>query len=450
MNKPDKPPVTRIAPSPTGLFHIGTARTALFNWLYAQKHGGTFIIRIEDTDKVRSKPEYEKNILDGLEWLGLHADTIIRQSERVSIHKTYIEKLLESGHAFVSKEEKKVDEDGKEMRSEVIRFKNPGGTLTFHDEIRGLITFDTTELGDFVIAKSTDEPLYHLAVVVDDIEMGITHVIRGEDHISNTPRQVLLYRALGIEPPVYAHLPLILAPDRSKMSKRHGAVSIDDYRTQGYVKEALINFLGLLGFNPGDDREIYSLNEFVDVFSLDRIQKGGAIFDINRLKWFNRHYLRANNDEFFLSQLSAADARFESARVHTPLLASIVRERVELQADITNLATNGDLAYVHTRPQVAVSGLSWKGTQTSETIATHLKKVKELLCSLEKSEMSIEKIKAAIWPYAEEVGRGDVLWPLRYSLTGLDKSPDPFTVIALLGIPESIERIDAALHLCGE
>jgi len=209
--------VTRIAPSPTGVLHVGTARTALFNYLYAKQNNGKFIVRIEDTDKERSTKEFEKDILDSLEWLGLDHDEFYRQSERGEIYRKYIEKLTEEGKAYISKEEAK--EEG--QRSEVIRFKNPNKEIIFEDLVRGEISFDTTELGDFIIAKSVDEPLYHLAVVVDDHEMGVTHIFRGEDGISNTPRQILIQDAIGAQRPKYAHLPLILGPDKSKLSKRY-------------------------------------------------------------------------------------------------------------------------------------------------------------------------------------------------------------------------------------
>ncbi|MEK7506432.1 MAG: glutamate--tRNA ligase, partial [Patescibacteria group bacterium] len=213
------PVITRFAPSPTGNLHVGSARTALFNYLFTKKHGGTFLLRIEDTDKERSKKEFEDDILHGLSWLGISYDgEIVRQSERTVLYKTYLERIVASGAAYEAEENK--DKTGK-----VIRFKNPNKTVAFHDLIRGDISFDTAELGDFVVAKDKETPLYHLAVVVDDHEMGITHVIRGEDHISNTPRQILIQEAIGAKRPLYAHIPLILAPDRSKLSKRHGAVS---------------------------------------------------------------------------------------------------------------------------------------------------------------------------------------------------------------------------------
>ncbi|KKS78977.1 MAG: Glutamate-tRNA ligase [Candidatus Azambacteria bacterium GW2011_GWE1_42_9] len=271
--------ITRFPPSPTGNFHVGSARTALFNFLFARKNNGKFILRIEDTDKTRSKKEFEDNIFESLEWLGLKYDEFYRQSDRGKIHRTYIEKMLDDGSIY-------------EAEDKIIRFKNPNKKVKFNDLVRGEIEFDTTELKDFIIAKSVDEPLYHLAVVIDDFESNITHVIRGEDHISNTPRQILIQETISAPRPIYAHLPLILAPDRSKLSKRkHGeSVSLDYYRNKGYSPEAMINYLALLGWNPGTEQEIFTLPELINVFDFSRVHKGGAIFDEKKLAWVNRKH----------------------------------------------------------------------------------------------------------------------------------------------------------------
>ena len=268
-----------MAPSPTGNFHVGGARTALFNFLFAKQNNGKFILRIEDTDKERSKKEFEDDIFESLEWLGLKYDEFYRQSERGEIYRNYVEKMLNNDSVY-------------EAEDKVIRFRNPNKKIKFNDLVRGEIEFDTTELKDFVIAKSVDEPLYHLAVVIDDFESGITHVIRGEDHISNTPRQILIQEAIGAPRPLYAHLPLILAQDRSKLSKRkHGeSVSLDYYRHKGYSRDAIINYLALLGWNPGTEQEIFTLPELINVFDLERVHKGGAIFDEKKLAWVNRKH----------------------------------------------------------------------------------------------------------------------------------------------------------------
>jgi glutamyl-tRNA synthetase len=303
--------ITRFPPSPTGLLHVGGARTALFNYLYAKQHGGKFILRIEDTDHERSKKEYENEIVESLRWLGIVWDNaeVWRSSERGETYQSYLTKLIDSGAAYVSREPEKratppppaslgapphEKEEGKMV--EVVRFRNPNKRVGWKDMIRGDVSFDTTELKDFVIARSVSEPLYHLAVVVDDFEMGITHIIRGEDHISNTARQMLIQEALGAPAPRYAHLPLVLAADRSKLSKRKHAelASLAHYRSQGISPEAMVNFLALLGWHPSesDASEVLSLSDLLREFRLERVQKGGAVLDVNKLNWLNRQYLK--------------------------------------------------------------------------------------------------------------------------------------------------------------
>ncbi|MEK7461698.1 MAG: glutamate--tRNA ligase family protein [Patescibacteria group bacterium] len=278
--------ITRFPPSPTGPLHIGNVRTALFNYLFARQNGGDFVVRIEDTDRVRSKKEYEESMLESLKWLGFERDgELWHQSERTEIYKSHLNKLIQINKAYISTET-----EGENR--EVVRFRNPNKQMVFEDLVRGKVEFDTTELGDFIIAKNLNEPLYHLAVVVDDFEAEITHVIRGEDHISNTPRQILIQEAIDAPRPIYAHLPLILAPDRSKLSKRkHGeSVSLDYYRQKGYLPVAIINYLALLGWNPGTEQEIFTLDELINVFDFSKVHKGGAIFDEKKLAWVNRKH----------------------------------------------------------------------------------------------------------------------------------------------------------------
>jgi glutamyl/glutaminyl-tRNA synthetase len=288
--------IVRFPPSPTGNLHIGTARTLLFNYLFARKQGGKIVMRFEDTDKERSRKEFEENILDGLKWLGIGFDEgPLRQTERGEVYKKYLQKMLDEGSAYVSQEMEGDPTSPRLQRArskEVIRYKNHNKVIKFEDAVRGEIEFDTTELKDFVIAKSLEEPLYHFAVVVDDHEMGVTHVIRGEDHISNTPRQILIQEAIGATRPVYAHIPLILAPDRSKLSKRHGATAVSEYREKGYLPEAMVNYLALLGWNPGTEQEIFTMEELIKEFDLKKIQKGGAIFDEKKLQWVNKEHIK--------------------------------------------------------------------------------------------------------------------------------------------------------------
>ncbi len=434
-----------MAPSPTGHLHIGTARTALFNYLFAKKHGGTFILRTEDTDKERSRPEYETEIIEGLTWLGLSWDGFFRQSERSLIYRGYLEKAIADGKAYLSKEESKM-RPGETV--EVVRLKNPNTVITFTDEIRGEITFDTTELGDFVIARSLDDALYHFTVVVDDHEMEVTHVIRGEDHISNTPRQILIQEAIGAARPVYAHLPLILAPDRSKLSKRHGAVMLGEYRGQGFLAPAIVNYLGLLGWNPGTDRELFTLDDLVSAFDLSGIQKGGAVFDIEKLKWFNKEHLKTLTDEAFLAYVRErmtpevvalpqwSEERFER-------LMPTIRERISVGAEVTDECTRGEYNFAFTAPVPDPALIMWKNDESPRTTLPRLQKLAELVARMPEN-LSVEDIRGYIWDYALEAGKGEVLWPLRTALTGRERSPDPFTVIHIIGSAEAYNRIKVA------
>ncbi len=427
--------VTRIAPSPTGKLHIGTARTALFSYLFAKKNNGKFILRIEDTDKERSKKEYEDNILEGLEWLGLdYEKPMYRQSERTEIYKEYIKKLIDSGTAYVSKEEPK-EEGG---RTEVIRFKNPNTKIKFTDVILGEIEVDTTDLKDFVIAKDLDTPLFHLTVVIDDGLMGITHVIRGQDHVPNTPRQILILEALGFQRPVYAHIPLILSPDKSKMSKRHGATSVAEFRELGYLPEALINFIAFLGWNPGTEQEIFSMDDLIKEFSLEKIQKGAAVFNQEKLDWFNREWIKTKFTDTFAIEMICKKLGV-SEELAKRALPTVV-ERLTKYSDLDN---QEEFGFYTKLPDFDSANLIWKKSDKEKTL-TYLKKAKELLEDADFT--SAETIKSAVWDYAESVGRGDFLWPMRYSLSGKDKSPDPFTLAYIFGKDETISRISRALE----
>lgn len=445
--------ITRFPPSPTGYLHIGRARTALFNYLFARHNSGTMVFRVEDTDKERSKKEYEDNIIECLKWLGITYDSgPFRQSERNEIYKKYLRQMIDSGHAYVSTE---VVEEGR--RSEVIRFKNPNKKVTFTDLIRGDIEFDTTDLKDFIIAKSVEEPLYHLAVVVDDFLMGVTHIIRGEDGISNTPRQILIQEAIGAPRPLYAHIPLILAPDKSKLSGRHGAVSVTEYRNQGFLPEAVVNYLALLGWNPGTDQELFGADELVKVFDLSKVQKSGAVFDVEKLKWFNRQYIVKLSDVDFVSH--AAPFLPEWIGTSGSLmkkLVPILRAKIATFAEISPLfVPGGELAFVAGIQKYSTDMLLWKKNPSREEAREHLVAVRKIFDDIpeipDNSDQAFDaaSVKAALWPYAEAKGKGDVLWPLRVSLSGQEKSPDPFIIAEILGKQESQKRIDAALALLG-
>lgn len=437
--------VTRMAPSPTGHLHVGTARTALYNYLFARRHNGKFILRSEDTDKARSTKESEDEILEGLSWLGLSWDEFYRQSERASIYRGYLERLVEEGTAYLSKEESR--QTAGEM-VEVVRLRNPNKVVEFSDMVRGQISFDSTELGDFVIARSLDDALYHFTVVVDDHEMGVTHVIRGEDHISNTPRQILIQEAIGATRPQYAHLPLILAPDRSKLSKRNGTVEVAQYRADGFLKESLVNYLAFLGWNPGTDKELYTLIELIQDFDIDGIQKGGAIFNMDKLKWFNKEHIRElENEAFFdivLSRLPhhlRSFPQFSSERVQR--LLPLIKERISVLNEITTEAENGEYDFAFKEPVVDPLMLKWKNDTTLKDALPRLQKCAELIATL--PEVSApEEVKLALFDYANEVGKGEVLWPLRVALTGRERSPDPFSVVYVIGSAEAYKRVGNA------
>lgn len=432
--------VTRMAPSPTGVMHIGTARTALFNYLYAKQHNGKFILRIEDTDKERSLPEYEEDILNSMQWLGLEFDEKYRQSERTEIYKKYLKELIDKDLAYVSEET-----EGKSKS--VIRFRNPGQVVKFQDEIRGEISFDTTELGDFVIAKDLDTPLYHLAVVVDDHEMGITHIIRGEDGISNTPRQILIQRAIGAIQPVYAHLSLILATDKTKLSKRHGAVSINEFKKEGYLKESLINFLAFLGWNPGTEKELYSMQELLSDFNINKVSKSGAVFNKEKLNWFNLEYLRNLSDKDFLTYIKEinSDSIINIPEDDLLKIKKLITEKSSNYQEIKELFENGEFNFMKENIEYDISKLNWKD-QDPEISKNHLNKILELLQNLNESDFKAEKIKDLIWDYATKQGRGNVLWPMRYALSGQDRSPDPFVLSEILGKKKTFDRMNQAIH----
>ena len=434
------PIITRFAPSPTGFLHIGNYRTAVFAYLYAKKLGGKFILRIEDTDKERSKQEFADNILESLAWLGLSYDELFIQSKNVDSHTKYLQKIIDEGNAYISKEEAK---DGSGVMRELVRFKNKGEVIIFEDAIRGSIETDTTDLGDFVLARSVTEPLFHFAVVVDDHEEGVTHVIRGEDHIANTPRQILIRKALGFSIPVYAHLPLVLSEDRTKLSKRKGALPVTAYREMGYLPQTLLNFMAFIGWNPGGEQEIYSLDELVGLFDLSRIHKGGAIFNKEKLAWMNKEHMRLQNEEDQL--ISVQPYMKEYNEVLLKKLLPIIIDRISAYGELTSIEEQ-EFRFFIRRPEIAkelLEKIIWKDKDLHEA-KMHLVAVKAILVSTDFS--SVFLIKDAIMPYAEEQGKGNVLWPLRMTLSGQEKSVDPFTICYILGKDEIFTRINAVCN----
>jgi nondiscriminating glutamyl-tRNA synthetase len=483
-------PRVRIAPSPTGLLHIGTARSALFNALFAKKYSGTFVLRIEDTDVSRSDPKFEKDIVEGLMWLGIIADEgptqggpfgPYRQSERQTIYSDHIRILKERGAiypCFCSKEELEADRKTLELtgkppvyigrcrdrkstdeeiatfireqgREPIYRFRTPQESITFHDLVRGDVAFDAVLFGDFAVTRGLETPLYNLAVVIDDLTMKITHVIRGEDHISNTPKQILLFRAFEQTPPLFAHLPLLLNADRTKLSKRKNAVSVNDYRAHGYLPEAMINFLALLGWNSKTDQEYFSFDELARAFDLSGVQKGGAIFSVERLNWFNAHYLKQRSVQEFISLATPfLERKGDSLQTLLPpqqiQWARIEQERVKRLDEVgeeTQFVFLEALDYV---PSLLIWKKSDQPTAKASLIAVlgwiETRPAEDL------GDAALLEAQIKKWIAAQSFTPGEVLWPLRVSLTGKERSPSPFDALSVLGKQRSIARVQDAIR----
>lgn len=439
-----------MPPSPTGYLHVGNLRTLLFNAIFAERYGGKTVLRIEDTDKARSKSEYEQYIIDTLDWLGITYEGPYRQSERTEVYARYLRTLIENDAAYVSEEHHtdeqimQAKEEGKQLSDTVIRFRNKGGVVAFRDEILGEISHDVADLGDFVIAKDFENPLYHLTVVVDDYEMGITHVIRGNDHISNTPRQILIQEAIGAPRPLYAHLPLVVGSDGAKLSKRHGAVAALWYRDEGYLPETFLNFLMLIGWHPKDDQELMNHVDIAKVFGLDGIQKGSAVFDENKLRWLNKQRIQELSDEQFLEEIEKRYPELLCVRQEgKALLVQLIRERISVWSDLAKMREEGEFSFVHTAPSFPDPlVLVWKKSNKEDT-KKYLGVLSERIV-VSHGELSADSAKETVFPYAEEKGKGEVLWPLRYALSGKEKSPDPFSLMAILGREEVLARIRSA------
>ncbi len=476
-----------MAPSPTGLLHIGTARTALYNWLFARHHGGTFVLRIEDSDRTRSSQEYEENILDGLRWLGVEWDEgpevggsfgPYRQSEKLARYREVVDGLLARGLAYpcfctpeeLAQRRKEMQKQGlpprydrrcralsQEERERLIaagkphavRFAVPDdGSVAWNDLVRGEVEFENNALDDFVLMKADGFPTYLLAVVVDDHDMRISHIIRGEDLISATPRQLHIYGAMEWPRPEFAHIPLILAPDRSKLSKRHGATAISEYREMGYLPEALANFIALLGWSPGDDREVMTKEEMIEAFSLEGIGKSGAVFDIEKLNWMNGVYLRRLTPEEyvararpFLEKAALVGRACPRPPVDDQYITKVLlleQERAKTLGELVDL-----VAFFFKRPE----SYDEKGERKwfkREGAAELLAAAEKKLASLE--PFSVEQIEAAVRGLAEELGlkAGPVIHTIRLAATGRTKGPGLFELLEVLGKEEVLVRLAAA------
>jgi glutamyl-tRNA synthetase len=464
----------RFAPSPTGYLHLGGARTALFNYLYARKTGGAFVLRIEDTDRERSTDESTRTILDGMTWLGLAWDEgPVHQADGLARHQADAARMLAAGHAYrcfctpealaakreVMKHEYRYDRacyaipagesDRRAAAGEpfTVRFRVPEGTTEWDDVVHGVTTFDNASLEDFIILRTAGTPIYNLAVVSDDVDMRITHVVRGDDHIANTPKQILLYQALGAPVPTFAHLPMILGPDGKKLSKRHGATAVGDYAGMGILPEALFNFLALLGWNPGDEREVMDERELVEAFSLERINKKAAVFDKEKLLWMNGQYLARKPAEAVLALVgpelvagglvTAADLEARPPWLVTLIDLLKVRARSTLEIAPQARALLGDtVAY-----DEAAVARQWRDPATAERLLA----VREALAAVE--PWTAEAIEPVLRGVAERlgVGLGKVAQPLRVALTGSAASPGIDQVLWLMGREKALGRVDSAV-----
>ena len=414
----------RFAPSPTGVLHIGGARTALYNWLLARGQGGTFVLRIEDTDRERSTPENVEQILDALRWLELDWDEgPISQWERRERHSEAVDRLLRSGHAY--------EDEG------AVRFRVPEeGEITFHDVVLGDVTTPHSAIKDFVIRRSNGSPLYNLAVAVDDRDMGITHVVRGQDHVSNTPRQLMLLRALGEEPPVYAHIPLLHGPDGKKLSKRHGAASVGELREAGYLPEAVRNYVALLGWGFDESTTFMTAGELVERFTLERVSKNPAVFDEQKLRWMNGRYLRELGTEELRRRLAEL-----YGREVPPEAVEISQEKMQTLADFWPLA--GFLVERREFDEKA-----W-GKVMRDGAPERLRAAREALEGAEPFDS--ETVEQALRGVVErlDVKPKEVFQPIRVAISGTTVSPGIFESVAALGRDETLSRIDAALQRAG-
>jgi glutamyl-tRNA synthetase len=425
-------PRLRFAPSPTGYLHVGGARTALFNWLYARRHGGTFILRIEDTDVERSQAEMVTGILDGLRWLGIDWDegpevggphAPYFQSQRLDRYRAAARQLVDSGQAF--------EDEG------AIRFKLAPGKTAFTDSVHGPIEFDNEHIENFVILRSDSHPTYHLSVVVDDIDMEVTHVVRGDDHISNTPKQVLLYTALGKTPPAFAHVPLIMGPDKKRLSKRHGATSVMEYEKQGYIPEAMFNFLALLGWGTGSDEELFTRDELIGRFTLDGISGGNAVFNTEKLDWFNHQHLLRLSDQELVTRLAAAsgDAWGLAADPRSAAILQLLRPRCKKLTDFP-----GQLRPFFEDPSSYDPAAKKKHLSTGG-VKEHVAALRGLLANVEWNEAEIER---RLRELADQrtIKAGVLIQASRIAMTGGMVSPGLFEMLVLLGRETVVRRLD--------
>ncbi len=460
---------TRFPPSPTGYLHIGSARTALFNYLFARQNGGEFVLRIEDTDRERSTEEAVQVIMDSMEWMGLDYDEgPIFQTQRFDRYREVVNQLLDAGHAYrcyctpeeltamretaMAKKEKPRYNGYWRDRSDtppegidpVIRFKNPtSGAVVIEDAVKGPITVENSELDDLVILRSDGTPTYNLCVVVDDMDMEITHVIRGDDHVNNTPRQINIFNALGAKLPVFAHLPMILGEDGKRMSKRHGAVSVMQYAEDGYLRDALLNHLVRLGWSHGD-QEVFSQDEMIKLFSLDNVNKSGAVFDVKKLDWLNQQYLQSASAETLAEGLSEHLIKAGVDTTGGPevaVVADLLRDRAKTLAEMAK----GAMPFYQAPAEYDEKAVK---KQFSADAGTRLQAVHDNLAKLD--EFTPEAIDACLQSTVTEldVGFGKVGLPLRVAVTGNTASPALDQTLSIMGREAVLQRLVAAVQYC--
>ncbi len=461
---------TRFAPSPTGYLHIGGARTALFCWLYSRHHGGDFVLRIEDTDRERSTPEAVQAILDGMAWLGLgHDEGPYYQTERFDRYREVVQQLLDERkayHCYCTKEELEEMRAAQMARKEkprydgrcrertapragvdpVVRFRNPlDGEVVVKDHVRGTVTFRNAELDDLIIARSDGTPTYNFCVVVDDMDMAITHVIRGDDHLNNTPRQINIFAALGATPPEYAHLPMILGPDGAKLSKRHGAVSVMEYRNDGFLPEAVRNYLVRLGWAHGD-QEIFSTEEMVKLFDIADVNHSASAINPDKLAWLNQHYIKEGDPERLGAELGWHFERMGVPTVNGPALADVVRANAERAKTLKEMAENSTFFY---RDFAEYEDKAARKNLVPDAVEP-LAKIRDALASLD--EWKAAAIHDAVNGVAEslDLKLGKVAQPLRVAIAGKGVSPPIDITLELLGRDTALLRIDRAVgHIAG-
>ncbi len=468
MSESTKKIVTRFAPSPTGFMHVGGVRTALYAWAWAKKHKGTFILRIEDTDKVREVEGSLEHIIESLRWLGItwdegpdiggeHAPYL--QSQRLDRYEKYARILLEKGFAypdpFSEEEIEKFRNHAKEVKKaflyrdyrpeefdewdgkKPLRFKVPVlKEYTWTDAVRGELSAGVEALDDFILIKSDGYPTYNFAHIIDDLEMGVTHIMRADEFIASTPKYLSLYDALEITPPVFVTLPPILGEEGTKkLGKRDGAKDILDYRRDGFLSDAIINFLALLGWNAGGEQEIFTPEEFIKNFDIARIHKSGAELHEEKLRWINKEHIKKQSEEAQLESVRPYMKAYGDVLLKK-LLPHII-DRISIYGELVNIEQS-DFRFFIDPPDIDIEQVVWKD-DLPQTSKMYLEEVQRLLPTTDFS--SIESIKQAIMPYAEEHGKGNVLWPLRYALSGQEKSVDPFTICYILGKDEVYNRI---------